>query len=106
MAEKRAWVLLFTVNTQSWEHGARPTRNLRHPAVSSAQDRVFGLGAALAAARGYAIPDDSEGEDERAARGPGPEPPILSGRAALTHWMAEIHCYTFWKWSSRRAYCG
>ena len=61
-----------------------------HPAVTirprSAHARVFGLGAERAAARGYIIPDDSGSEEERAAGGPGPEPPILSGRGARAHW--------------------
>ena len=70
----------------------------------SAQARVLGLGAERAAARGYVIPDDSGSEEERAAGGAGPQPPIerarsagwrryndtwpqiLSGRGVLTHW--------------------
>jgi hypothetical protein len=60
-----------------------------HPAVTirprSTQARVFGLGAERAA-DGYVIPDDSGSEEGRAAGGPGPEPPILSGPGALTLW--------------------
>ena len=50
----------------------------------SAHARVFGLGAGRAAARGCIIPDDSGSEEERAAGGPGLEPPILSWRGAPT----------------------
>jgi hypothetical protein len=67
-----------------------------HPAVNirprSAHARVFGLGAGRAAARGCIIPDDSGSEEERAAGGPGPEPPILSGRGALIG-MVAVHGY-------------
>ena len=73
-----------------------------HPAVTirprSAHARVFGLGAERAAARGYIIPDDSGSEEERAAGGPGPEPPILSGRGARAHWDGggtTIHAMEF-----------
>ena len=71
-------------------------RTCVHPAVTirprCAHARVFGLGAGRAAARGCIIPDDSGSEEERAAGGPGPEPPILSGRGALIG-MAAIHGY-------------
>ena len=60
------------------------------PAVTirprSAHARVFGLGAERAAPHGYSIPDDSRSKEDRAEGGPGPEPPILSGRGAFTHW--------------------
>ena len=63
-------------------------RTCVHPAVTirprSAHARVFGLGAGRAAARGCIIPDDSGSEEEKAAGGPGLEPPILSGRGAPT----------------------
>jgi hypothetical protein len=67
---------------QSLEHGARPNQGLRPPGRDirprSAQARDFRLGAERAAARGYIVPDDSESEEERAAGGPGLEPPFLS----------------------------
>jgi hypothetical protein len=62
--------------------------NYVHPVVTirprSAHARVFGLGAGRAAARGCIIPDNSGSEGERAAGGPGLEPPMLSGRGAPT----------------------
>ncbi len=49
-------------------------------AETARMPRVFGLVAERAAARRYVIPDESGSEEERAAGGPGLEPPILSRR--------------------------
>ena len=69
----------------------------------SAHAQVFGLGAKRTAARGYVIQDDAGSEENRAAGGPGPEPPILSersldGRGSTTiynghRWGPQAECH-------------
>jgi hypothetical protein len=70
----------------------QPAATIRPRTARSAHARVFGLGAERAAARGCIILDDSGSEENRAAGGPGPEPPILSGRGAPIG-MAELQGY-------------
>jgi hypothetical protein len=58
----------------------------------SAHAQVFGLGAKRTAARGYVIQDDAGSEENRAAGGPGPEPPILSERSLDGRGSTTIYC--------------
>jgi hypothetical protein len=65
-----------------------------HPAAPRVQARIVGLSDERAAARGYVIGS----EEERAARGAGPEPPMLSSAPALlaTHWAARVQGCMHW----------